>query len=459
MTDKDIPPRVPDALPPGYQLDEFEIQEVIDSANEGIVYRALDQQLERQVTIREFMPRALTIRNEDMHLLLRSEKDSAAFNAGLNNFILEARQLSRFIHPNLIQVLRFWMLNGTVYVATPFYSGVTLAELHQQQPEIIDDAWIHGMLPVVCGALAAMHAGGYIHQDITLKSIQIQDNGIPLLLNASTTRHNINGLLDDTRNLLHPGFAPIEQYTDDLENRPGPWSDIYSLGAVLYTLITGTCPPASVTRIIQDHCKPLAETYAEHYSLPLLTAIDHALALKPEARPQSIEEFAALAEITIGDAGGISHVEKPGTMLVPVADDENEGEPAAWRRYKSPLQITTALLAGVIVGALIFGNYITHRAEQKTAQPTLPAPSSPESPTQNAGASDSQEARIYVRMFDGEQLEINGQSQKVMPTVNGFGFLQLPQGEYNLVLRSRTQSRSITLNVNQPGTWLVNPQK
>ena len=78
MTNNDITPRIPDALPPGYQFDEFEIQEVVDSTNEGIVYRAWDRHLERQVALREFMPRALTVRNDDMSLVLRSKQDTAA---------------------------------------------------------------------------------------------------------------------------------------------------------------------------------------------------------------------------------------------------------------------------------------------------------------------------------------------------------------------------------------------
>ena len=459
MTNNDITPRIPDALPPGYQFDEFEIQEVVDSTNEGIVYRAWDRHLERQVALREFMPRALTVRNDDMSLVLRSKQDTAAFTSGLNNFVQEARQLAQFNHPNLIQVLRFWLINETAYAATPFYSGITLAELHQQQPETIDEAWIRRMLPMVCGALDTLHQGDYIHRDITLKSIQIQDSGIPLLLNSGASRRNLSGIADNSKSLLHPGFAPLEQYTDDLESQIGPWTDIYALGAVLYTLITGTCPPASVTRSIQDTCKPLTELQPQGYSTALLTAVDRALALKPEDRPQSIAAFAELADITPSAASSAPGITRPGTMLVPVEEEETEVAQPAWKRYLTPLQIAAGVLVGVIAGALIFGGGSAPEQAADAPAPAQPASAPASRAASNvAPADEDRSARVYVRMYEGEQLTINGKAQKVVPAANGYGFVQLAPGNYQIELRSRSQSRSVRLTIGTPGTWLLNPQ-
>ncbi|MCT4703562.1 serine/threonine protein kinase [Enterobacteriaceae bacterium H20N1] len=462
MTDNDYTPRIPDALPPGYRFDEFEIQEVIDSTNAGIIYRAWDHQLERPIAIREFMPRALTVRSDNMRLVLRSKQDSTAFNAGLNSFIQEARQLAHFNHPNLLQVLRFWTLNETAYTATLFYSGITLAELHQQQPDIIDEAWIRRMLPMLCSALAALHEGDYIHRDLSLKSVQIQDNGIPLLLNFAASRRGVNGISDESKTLLHPGFAPLEQYTEDLENQLGPWTDIYALGAVLYTLITGTSPQASVARSIQDTCVPLAQTQPNGYSQSLLLAVDRALALKPEDRPQSIAEFAALAEIPLGDIGELSGAKKPGTMLVAVEEEEADaGALPFWKRYKSPLQIAAGVVAGIIVGALIFGRAPQTPADEHIAagETTAAKSKADAAPAPAAAAANGLIARVYIHINDGEEMEVNGKPQKNVPTTNGYGILQLPAGKYEITLRNQSQSRSVTVAVDKPGTWLLNPQQ
>jgi serine/threonine protein kinase len=457
MTDNDYTPRIPDALPPGYRFDEFEIQEVIDSTNTGMVYRAWDHQLERPVAIREFMPRALTVRSDNMRLVLRSKQDSTAFNAGLNSFIQEARQLAHFNHPNLLQVLRFWTLNETAYTATLFYSGLTLAELQQQQPEIVDEAWIRRMLPPLCGALAALHDGDYIHRDLSLKSVQIQDSGVPILLNFAASRRNVNGMSDESKTLLHPGFAPLEQYTEDLQNQLGPWTDIYALGAILYTLITGNTPQASVARSIHDTCTPLAELQPAGYSSSLLLAVDRALSLKPESRPQSIAEFAALAEIPLGDEA--SGDQQPGTMLVALEEEKTDA-PALplWKRYQSPLQIAAGVIIGLIAGAAIFGRSTTEVAETVSAAPQKPAVENKAAPVAESAAAVGLIARVYVRMEEGDRMFVNGKPQKNIPTSNGYGQLQLPEGKYDIMLRNQDQSRSTSLSVTHPGTWLLNPQ-
>ena len=460
MTDKDYNSELPDALPPGFRFDEFEIQQVTESTNTNVVYKAWDHQLERPVTIREFMPRALTVRSDNMQLVLRSKQDSQAFNVGMNRFVQSARQLAQFNHPNLLQVFSFWTQNETAYAATRYSNGVTLAELHQHQPEVINEAWIRRILPMLCGALATLHDEGFIHRDLSLRSIQIQDNGAPLLLNAGAPRPGKTENGDEIKTPLNPGFAPLEQYADDLENRLGPWTDIYALGAILYTLITGTCPPASVTRTIQDPCVKLAKNRPEGYSHSLLQAVDNALALKPEDRPQSIAEFAALADIPLSGINGAAPLKQPGTMLVKVEDAEITPLSPFKKRYKLPLQIAASLLVGVAIGGFIFNNNAPSVSTTQTAKTDKPVAEKAEAAGTKSvvPVADGAIARIYVRMNDGEQLDVNGKAEKVTPGANGYGFLQLPAGQYELTLRDKNLSRSMTLSVEKAGTWLVNPQ-
>ncbi|ORM71295.1 serine/threonine protein kinase, partial [Mixta gaviniae] len=320
MPEHDNNRTVPNALPIGYRFNEFEIKEVIGGGGFGIVYRAWDHQLERTIAIKEFMPASLAVRSDDLNLVLRSERFSKTFHAGLNSFIQEARLLARFNHPNLLHVLRFWVQNDTAYMGTVFYSGTTLSRLATQRPELVNEAWIRRLLPPLFGAINTIHQEGYLHRDISLDNIQIQENMMPVLLDFGSARKTIGNLSDETETMLRPGFAPIEQYSDDNESEQGPWTDIYALGAVLHTLIVGAPPPVSVVRSIEDNYRPLAELRPAGFSLPLLHAIDKALALKPEERPQSIDAFAALMELSVSDLNDILNVniEGPGTMLVPV---------------------------------------------------------------------------------------------------------------------------------------------
>ncbi len=120
-------------------------------------------------------------------------------------------------------------------MGTLFYSGTTLSRLREEKPELINEAWIRRTLPMLFGAIKTIHDEGYLHRDISLDNIQIQDNGLPVLLDFGSARRTIGNLSDETETMLRPGFAPIEQYTDDNESEQGPWTDIYALGAVLRT--------------------------------------------------------------------------------------------------------------------------------------------------------------------------------------------------------------------------------
>ncbi|MGU3412944.1 serine/threonine protein kinase [Enterobacteriaceae bacterium C34A] len=455
MTDSDYTQRPADALPSGYRFEEFEIQDVLDASSDNIVYRAQDHQLERQVAIREFLPRTLTVRSDSQRLVPRSKSDLPAFRAGLDGFIHEARQLARLNHPNVVQILRFWTYNETAYAATPVYSGMTLADLLQQHPERINEAWLRRMLPMLCGALAALHEKGFVHCRLSLNAIQIQDNGLPLLLEFGALRQTGDNA-EVNKTLLHPGFTPLEQYSDDVDNPPGPWTDIYSLGAILYTLITGARPPASVTRSIQDNCVPLTQSQPEGYSEQLLSAIDHALALRPEDRPQSIEEFIALAGISLNDTGLTQPVHQPGSMLVPVEQTELADTTAEpwWKVHRTSLQTAAGVLVGLIAGALLFSRSSPEVAKTPPAT-NVAAPVTADSKPAAAAAALS---RIYIRMDEGDELEVNGKAQKTPEPVNGYASVQLSPGQYEIALRNGSKSRTATITVDKPGTWLLDPQ-
>lgn len=349
MTDNNNNGSAPNALPCGYRFNELEIKSVIGHGGFGIVYRAWDHQLERTIAIKEFMPAALATRDAQLRLVLRNERFSKAYAAGLNSFIQEARLLAHFNHPNLLHVLRFWIQNDTAYMATLYYRGVTLARLAEQQPARINEAWLRHLLPMLLGAVKTLHDAGCLHRDISLDNIQIQDNGLPVLLDFGSARRAIGNCDDETETMLRPGFAPLEQYTDEKGSEQGPWTDIYALGAVLHTLIVGEPPPVSVARSIEDHYQPLAERRPPGYSLPLLQAIDQALALRTEDRPQSIAAFAARLAVPVADIDAVvSGAASPsGAPPVQTSVSTPSDRPPRWL---IPTLIAVGALAGIVIG-------------------------------------------------------------------------------------------------------------
>ena len=481
MAEHDNNRTVPNALPIGYRFNEFEIKEVIGGGGFGIVYRAWDHQLERTIAIKEFMPSSLAVRSDDLNLVLRSERFSKTFHAGLNSFIQEARLLARFNHPNLLHVLRFWVQNDTAYMGTVFYSGTTLSRLAAQRPELVNETWIRRLLPPLFGAINTIHQEGYLHRDISLDNIQIQENMMPVLLDFGSARQTIGNLSDETETMLRPGFAPIEQYSDNNESEQGPWTDIYALGAVLHTLIVGAPPPVSVVRSIEDNYQPLAELRPAGFSLPLLHAIDKALSLKPEDRPKSIDAFAALMELSVSDLNDILNVniEGPGTMLVPVEPEAPAPVAASpLKRYMWPGLAAAGVLVGIAVGAMIAGSdddapataaEQPHNAEAPAAV-SAPAQTAANSAPQTAPAAEPQTnvqpeapppepiAQVYIKLRLGDDVALNGNQQALVPSPNGFASLQLPPGEYTFTVTNQGKSREEKININRAGVWLINPQ-
>ena len=474
MSAHDQQKNVPNALPAGYRFNEFEIKEVIGGGGFGIVYRAWDHLLERTIAIKEYMPISLASRGDDLAITLRGDRYQKLFSAGLNSFIQEARLLARFNHPGLLHVLRFWEENGTAYMGTLFYSGMTLKEWQQTSPQTINEAWIHQLLPPLFGAINTIHRAGYLHRDISLDNIQIQDNQLPVLLDFGSARKEIGNLSDETEIMLKPGYAPIEQYSEEGDSDQGPWTDIYALGAVLHTLVTGSPPPVSVVRCIEDTYQPLSTLMPEGYSLPLLHAIDRALVMDPHQRPQSIDELAALIDLPVSDVAElVNNVTDPLEELTPLPEPEpiplavnpTAGcavpvmTPRVAKRLSRPLMILSGLALAAVV-ALVWGlnHHDSARSGGTTAAGTSHPPVSPPSaPPVSAASTAPAMATVYLKLVSGDTLLLNGNVMTVKPNQSGYASLNLAAGDYHLEVRTANGAHSQQLKIDRAGTWLINP--
>ncbi|WP_395823292.1 protein kinase [Collimonas sp.] len=290
---------VENCLPKGTRLADFEIIGVIGEGGFGIVYFAFDRSLRRMVAIKEYMPGAFAGRGPDQKVVVRSQRHRETFTVGLKSFIKEARLLAQFDHPALIKVYRFWEQNNTAYMAMRYYDGRTLKSVVQNSPAQITEAWLKSMLKPMLEALAAMYRAQILHRAISPDNIMIQKSGEAVLLDFGAARQIISDMPHSLTVILRPGYAPIEQYADDALMEQGPWTDIYSLSAVIYFAIVKTTPPSSVARMIKDPITRLQNGDYPGFSKEFLAAIDKGLALRPADRPQSIEEFRQLLDLEL----------------------------------------------------------------------------------------------------------------------------------------------------------------
>ncbi len=307
------------ALPVGTRLGEFEITGVVGEGGFGIVYSAHDSSLDRIVAVKEYLPAAFSQRTEAGAVQVKSVDHSKTFAAGLSSFINEAKMLARFSHPGLVEVFRFWEANGTAYMAMRYYRGVTLRELLRTTPQIVTEQWLCETLDPLLLALKVLHNEKCYHRDIAPDNILVQPNGRSVLMDFGATRRIIGGMTQALTTVLKPGFAPIEQYSDDGSMQQGAWTDIYAVGGLLYNAMTGKVPVQAISRMMSDPLKPVAMLSRGNFSARLSDVVMKCMAVLPANRYQSVEELrAALGWVT---TPGISTVIHPETIVAPVADD------------------------------------------------------------------------------------------------------------------------------------------
>ena len=275
-------------LPPGTRLGEMEIVRMIAVGGFGIVYLARDHSLDRDVAVKEFMPAQLAARGEGDRVTVRSTGAAETFALGLQSFIDEAKLLARFSHPAMVKVYRFWEANGTGYMVMPYLRGPTLGDVRRSMSQPPTEGWLHTVLDPLLDALEMLHAEGFYHRDIAPDNVLVSDTGLPVLLDFGAARRLIGDRTESITAILKPRYAPIEQYAETPQLRQGPWTDLYALAAVVFFLLDGVPPPASTARSIHDEMDALGTRDIPGVSTSFLRAIDWALAVRPQDRPQSV---------------------------------------------------------------------------------------------------------------------------------------------------------------------------
>lgn len=287
----------------GTRLADFEITGVLGEGGFGIVYLAFDHSLQRTVAIKEYIPGTLAGRATDSSVMVRAERHKATFDAGLKSFINEARLLAQFDHASLVKVYRFWEENKTAYMAMRYYEGSTLKEIVKNHPELVTEAWLKFIFKQILDALETLYKAKILHRDVSPDNIIVQKNGDAVLLDFGSARKIIGDMTQGLTVILKPGFAPIEQYADDGALPQGPWTDIYALAAVMYFTILKHPPVMSIVRVVKDSLVPLQADNHAGFSKKFLMAIDIGLAIQPEDRPQTVDEFRRLLGISAFDSG------------------------------------------------------------------------------------------------------------------------------------------------------------
>ena len=309
-----------DALPAGTRFGEFEIKRVLGVGGFGIVYLAHDHSLEREVALKEYMPASLAARGQGPQITVRSSSFAETYAIGLRSFVNEARLLARFDHPSLVKVYRFWEDNATAYMVMPFLQGTTLRDTRRAMAHPPDEAWIRSVIAPLLSALELLHREGVYHRDIAPDNILLPHDGPPVLLDFGAARRVISDRTQSLTAILKPSYAPIEQYAEMTQLRQGPWTDLYALGAVVHYLLFGAPPAPATARAVQDEGDGVEHRIVPGVSPGFVEAVSWMLAIRPNHRPQSVEQLRAVLDgHAVIPPRGRPGITIPGALPPPVA--------------------------------------------------------------------------------------------------------------------------------------------
>ena len=212
------------------------------------------------------------------------------FEWGKQRFLEEARTLAQFRHASIVRVLHVFEALNTAYMVLEFESGESLLDWLENLERAPTQDELDRLLPPLLDALQVLHERNLIHRDIAPDNVIVRPDNTPVLLDFGSARQAFAAESKTLTSIVKAGYSPPEQYQSG-QDAQGPWTDIYALGATIYRAITGAAPDAAPARQLGDIYVPSGQAAKTGYRPSFLAAIDQALLLQPDLRPQTMTQF------------------------------------------------------------------------------------------------------------------------------------------------------------------------
>lgn len=346
-------------LQPGTYLqgDKYRIISVLGSGGFGITYLAEHELAGRKVCIKEFFPKEFYNRDDNSRSISLGSKGSAkimdAFKA---KFLKEARTIARLNHPNIIHIHDVFEENNTAYYVMEYIEGESLSSLVRTRGALAEAEAIKYVC-AVAEALGYIHDRKIMHLDIKPANVMLrkEDDHVVVIDFGLSKQYDEDGNQTSSTPVgISAGYAPMEQYQQGGVKEFSPETDIYSLGATLYYLVTGCVPPQAVN--IADSGLP---ELPAHLSSGVRNAIEHSMEIQRKRRPHSVEEFLALLDddaLEVVDESTIVVVEPTKSEPQQKPQPKPEPQKRSKRKYGWWLLLIVAVVVGIVTFLSLGGN-------------------------------------------------------------------------------------------------------
>ena len=295
------------SLPVGSTLmqGKYRIVAVLGQGGFGITYKGEHTMLGTTVAIKEFFMKGACERDENSTHVTTSQSNSELASRFRTKFLKEAKTLAALKHPNIIRVFDVFEDNGTAYYVMDYIEGNNLSDIVEGKGRLSEPLALK-YIRQVANALNYLHQKKLLHLDVKPANILLDKNtGNAILIDFGVSKqYDQDGQQTSTTPpAISKGYSPVEQYAQGSNVKTfSPATDIYSLAATLYKLVTGNTPPESNLLLNEDEQLP---PYPSNVSETTRNAIAECLQTRKK-RPQSISEFLQLL-----DSEPISNIDTP----------------------------------------------------------------------------------------------------------------------------------------------------
>ena len=228
---------------------KYKIEKVLGQGGFGITYLAIQELLDRKVCIKEFFFKEYCERDEaTSHVTLGTQSNREMVERFMNKFLKEARTITQLHHPNIIQIYDIFKENNTAYYVMEYIEGESLADMVKRQGALPETKAVE-YIRQTATALEFNHLRSINHLDVKPSNIMVrkEEDKVVLIDFGLSKHYDVQGAQTSTTPVGSSlGYAPMEQYNAGGVSTFSPLSDIYSLGATFYKLVTGTTPPQAI---------------------------------------------------------------------------------------------------------------------------------------------------------------------------------------------------------------------
>ena len=391
---------------------KYMLGRVIGVGGFGITYIGWDLNLQTYIAIKEYFPETFASRDTSVSAestqVIPHANTKDVYDKGLKRYVEEAQNLSKFYQlQGIVSVKDFFYENGTGYIVMEYINGINLKEFLNNSGGRLDEATVLGLMKPVFESLFQIHNAGLIHRDISPDNIMVDKDSKIKLIDFGSARGNATENEKTYTVILKHGYAPSEQYY--AKGNQGPWTDIYSLCATMYKMLTGQIPPNSVERMENDeYVDP--STWGVQVSPRTEAVLRKGLAVKVNERYQNIGQLLndlfgtgdisatpmgmpTAAAPSFANPSTMSqqsmHLNMTPVMSAPAASPSSAGKPGSKKGIWIIAGIAVALLIAIIL--IVFtgkDDKDKDKDDKKTTEASTEEPSTEDGTTEEPSTED-----------------------------------------------------------------------